>query len=545
MEPNKVVMALKVLQVEGREDLIKEGVLEEAWVGLKRPKRRSAGGVSAAVAACSSPKLGKKFKAKSVQGRKVSSSPELEVVDLSVPQGSSVLSRGRQGVSLPRRQGLSLLRRVYASGRGVPLKPPVVRAGRMGARQKGARARLRSQTRSPLERGVKRGVTDNEERQLAGASKMAPPRDLVQLMPASIEIKAGKSVRVSAPGVQVSKEVVIISDEDEDGQEGAGSVLDLDLSDRWGFQGQKYNRCMQWIPRAVSPMLHRVQSWEVGNQVAVNLGEQIELVDGSGSVFKGTVCGEAGSSGALGRAYVSLDFWEHDRCEGATGCDTSHVLGGRGVLAIYRQSGWIVGDQRLPVWVRAPSEHRYEGRVRSGAVHPTSWKRDGPDEAQPSTSQGAGAGCVSLDEELLDYDDDPEVPASVMKQAVVAEEMPGVVQGGHVPAHQQEFAGNLPKGEEGFVGPLRSHKGRDSFGDSGRAKVSKATSGARVLGNTVDASIQVSEITELVSKSGVSGSTGDGVLEKDESDAGRKKLDANTGGKEVVSGIKSKKLPYM
>ncbi|KAJ1198681.1 hypothetical protein NDU88_002520 [Pleurodeles waltl] len=533
MEPNKVVMALKVLQDEGREDLIKEGVLEEAWVGLKRPKRRSAGGVSAAVAACSSPKLGKKFKSKSVQGRKVSSSPELVVTDLSV-------SRGRRGVSLPRRQGSSLLRRAYAGGRGVPLKPAVVRAGRMGARQKGARARLhsRAQAQSPLERGVERGLGNYEERELAGASKMAPPTDLVRSMPASIGIEAGKPVRVLVPGVQVSKEVIIVSDEDEEGQEDAGSLLDPELSDRWGFQGQKYNKCMQWIPRAVSPMLHRVQSWEVGNQVAVNLGEQIELVDGRGSVLKGTVCGEAGSSGALGRAYVSLDFWEPDRFEGATGCDTSHVLGGRGVRAIYRQSGRIVGDQRLPVRVRAPSEHRYEGRVRSGAVHPTSWERDRPHEAQPSTSQGAGAGCVSLEEELLDYDDDPEVPASVIKQAVVTEEMPGVVQGGHVPAHRHEVSGNLPRGEEGMVGPLRLHKGRDSFGDSGRAKVSKATSGARVLRNTVDASIQVSEITELASKSGVSGSTGDGVLEKDESDGGGKKVDANPGGKEVVSGVK-------
>ncbi|KAJ1218979.1 hypothetical protein NDU88_006550 [Pleurodeles waltl] len=220
MEPNKVVMALKVLQDEGREDLIKEGVLEEAWVGFKRPKRRSAGGVSAAVAACSSPKLGKKFKSKSVQGRKVSSSPELVVTDLSVPQGSPVLSRGRRGVSLPRRQGSSLLRRAYAGGRGVPLKPAVVRAGRMGARQKGARARLHSrpQAQSPLERGVERGLGNYEERKLAGASKMAPPTDLVRSMPASIGIEAGKPVRVLVPGVQVSKEVIIVSDEDEEGR---------------------------------------------------------------------------------------------------------------------------------------------------------------------------------------------------------------------------------------------------------------------------------------------------------------------------------------
>ncbi|KAJ1191640.1 hypothetical protein NDU88_000956 [Pleurodeles waltl] len=78
MEPNKVVQALKVLQDEGREDLIKEGVLEEAWVGLRRPKRLSSGGVMATVIACSSPqKKLKKCKSKSAEGRKVTRSPEL------------------------------------------------------------------------------------------------------------------------------------------------------------------------------------------------------------------------------------------------------------------------------------------------------------------------------------------------------------------------------------------------------------------------------------------------------------------------------------
>ncbi|KAJ1190692.1 hypothetical protein NDU88_000014 [Pleurodeles waltl] len=82
MEANKVVQALKVLQEAGREDLTKEGVLEQAWVGLKRPKRSSADRVSAAVLACkspeSSPKKCKKFRAKSFAGRKVSVSPERE-----------------------------------------------------------------------------------------------------------------------------------------------------------------------------------------------------------------------------------------------------------------------------------------------------------------------------------------------------------------------------------------------------------------------------------------------------------------------------------
>ncbi|KAJ1205647.1 hypothetical protein NDU88_001075 [Pleurodeles waltl] len=363
----------------------------------------------------------------------------------------------------------------------------------MGARPKGARAQLHTQARSPVERG-EQVLTANEERPLAGASKMAAAMFLSQSMPASGKNRAGKQVMALAPGAQVSKEIVISDEEEEDVYEGTGSVADLESSGRWGVQGQRGSRFMQWIPRVVSPMLHRVQSWEVGNPAAVYLGEQIELVDDSGAVLKDTVCGEAGSSGALGRTYVSLDFWQPDSGGGTSGCDTSHVSGGRGVQAIYRRSGRMVGDQSLPVKVWAPSEHRHEGRVRSGAVHPTLRERDGPDEAQPSTSQGAGAGWAYLDEELLDYEEELEVPVTSKKRVVVAGEVPGVVQGGHVPAHCQEVsAGNLPRGEEGFVGSLRLHEGRDSFGDLSRAKVLKAMGGSREIRNTVDASIQLWE----------------------------------------------------
>ncbi|KAJ1130524.1 hypothetical protein NDU88_008875 [Pleurodeles waltl] len=307
-------------EVEWRKDLIKEGVLEEAWVGLKRPKRRSAEGVSAAVAACSSPKSGTKFKSKSVAGRKVSRSPDLEVLDdVPVAPGSSVVSRGRHRVCLPRRQGSSLLRRVSAGGRGVPLKPAVARAGRMVARPKGVHAQLhtRAQARSPVERGVEQDLKDAEERPLAGAFKMAAPRVFSQSMSALGENREGKPVMDLAPGSQVSKEIVIISDEEEDLQEG-------------------------------------------------------------------------------------------------TGCGAVPDSRGR-VQAIYRLSGRMVGDQSVPVKVRAPSEHRPEGRVRSGAVHPTSGETTGADNAQPSTSQGAGAGWAYLDEELLDYEEEVEESLSHQK----------------------------------------------------------------------------------------------------------------------------------
>ncbi|KAJ1099749.1 hypothetical protein NDU88_004847 [Pleurodeles waltl] len=234
---------------------------------------------------------------------------------------------------------------------------------------------------------------------------MAAPRFFAQSMPVLGGKRVGKPAMAVNTGSQVSKDVVVISDDEEELQEVSRRVVE-----------------------------------------PVSRGEQVDLVD-DGAVFKGIVCSEAGGSGALGRAYASVDFWQPDRGEGTSGCDTSHASGGHGVQVIYLQSGRIVGDQSLPVKVRAPSEHRHEGRVRSGAVHPTSRETAGPVEAQPSTSQGAGAGWAYLDEELLDYEDKVEVPVTSKKRVVVAGEVPGVVQGGHVPAHRQEMsAGNLPRG---------------------------------------------------------------------------------------------------
>ncbi|KAJ1188388.1 hypothetical protein NDU88_005149 [Pleurodeles waltl] len=166
----------------------------------------------------------------------------------------------------------------------------------------------------------------------------------------------------------------------------------------------------------------------------VQLGEQIEFIDSSGAVFKGTVCGEANRDGSVGRAFVSLDFWQEGSGGGPSGCDTSHAYSGHGAQVRHWRSGRIVGGQSLPVKVRAPSEHREEGRVRSGAVHPTSGENIGAADVQPSTSQGAGAGWTHGDEELLDYKDEFEDPVTFHKRVVVAGEAPDVARGGHVSA---------------------------------------------------------------------------------------------------------------
>ncbi|KAJ1214081.1 hypothetical protein NDU88_001708 [Pleurodeles waltl] len=304
---------------------------------------------------------------------------------------------------------------------------------------------------------------------------MAAPRKKFQSMPVISETVVGKpDVPVNA-GSQLINEVVVIIDSEEELQE----------ADR----------------RIIDPVLG---------------GEQVELVDDSGAVFKGIVCSEAGISGMLDKVYVGLDSRQLVN-EGTSGCDTSHVSGEHGVQAIYRQSGRIVGDKSLPVKVLAPSEHRPEGRVRSGAVHPTSRDAEVSVAAQPSTSQSAGDDWAGLDEELLDYEE-VEVPVMSKKRVVVADEEPLVVQGGHVPVNRQErTAGSLPRGEEGCV-----HGGGDISGKLSRANVSNVARGSKELQNKVDAAIQVSAVTETEGKKEVSGGNVDKSLEKDEAGVGGK-----------------------
>ncbi|KAJ1177894.1 hypothetical protein NDU88_003146 [Pleurodeles waltl] len=374
----------------------------------------------------------------------------------------------------------------------------------MGAKENGAHVQLsaRLQAQSPVERGAEHDAGKDEERTLAGARKMAAPRIKVQSMPVIKKTIVGKPDMAANTGSQLDNEVVLITDNEEELQEADRRVIDPVLGSTWGFHGSRSNRLIRWIPRVVSPMIHKVQSWEVGNQAAFQLGEQVELVDDRGAVFRGMVCSEAGISCMPDKAYVCLDSWQLDR-GGTSGCDASHVLGEHGVQAIYRQSGRIVGDQSLPVKVRAPSEHRLEGRVRSGAVHPTSRDAAGSVTAQPSTSQSAGDDWAALDEELLDYEEELEVHGMSKKRVVGAGEVPDVVQGGQVPVHRQErAAGSLPRGEEGCVGFLRRHSGGDISGNLSRANASKVARGSKELQNKVDAAIQVSTVTETEGKTG-------------------------------------------
>ncbi|KAJ1211158.1 hypothetical protein NDU88_006519 [Pleurodeles waltl] len=233
MEPSKVVQALKVLQDEGREDLIKDGVLEEAWMGLRRPKRVSADGVSAAFT--SPQKVFKKFKTKSALGRKVSRSPQSagEVVD--DVSGSQLISGGRRrGVSrFSRRQGASLAWCVAAGGRGSGPMNAVSVSDRMGAQAFTEHARSDSgskQAQPPLEKGGELAGACGKERPLGGVSKMATPSDAYRWSRCTLEERQlGATSKMAAPIHNIEEEVVVISDDEEEIQpstsRGAGGGL--------------------------------------------------------------------------------------------------------------------------------------------------------------------------------------------------------------------------------------------------------------------------------------------------------------------------------
>ncbi|KAJ1119884.1 hypothetical protein NDU88_008068 [Pleurodeles waltl] len=390
----------------------------------------------------------------------------------------------------------------------------------MGAQIRFAHARIGSKKQpcAPLETSAERERQELEEGSLAGTSKMAAPSGFSQQSAVSDGRRLGLHARGDARFSGVEEDVVVISDDEEDVQVSQVWTLAQEKRGNLVSSGKKGGSFMELIPRVVSPMLHRVQSWGISNQAVLQLGEQIELVDHDGTVLKGTVCGERSSSGDIDRAYVSLDLRHPEVGEGPSGCDTSHVSGEHGLQAIHRQSGRIVGEQSLPVKVRAPSVHRLEGRVKPGAVYPTSGETFGDDEAQPSTSLGAGAGLASMEEELLDYDEDFEEPVSSRQRVVLSGDVPGEVQGGPSKALFQDImAGGFPRGEVGLVGSVRVREFRESVGGFSGASVLGVLGGSKVRRTKMDACIQA--WLEFLNSGAARRSGGSDVISRRQDDA--------------------------
>ncbi|KAJ1190525.1 hypothetical protein NDU88_007263 [Pleurodeles waltl] len=179
----KVLQALRMLQEEGREDLLHESALGLEGEGIKRPQRVSSEGVAAAVIACSPPVSGKKCRQKSVMGRKYAQAAVLDVAaeDFQLQDLPGVSGVRRGGSRLARHAGASLQQRVASRGRGAADKGAVASFRRMRAEagslahapasgRKADRA-LQLAPLSSQKRG-KRGEGDLEESTLAGTFKM-------------------------------------------------------------------------------------------------------------------------------------------------------------------------------------------------------------------------------------------------------------------------------------------------------------------------------------------------------------------------------------
>ncbi|KAJ1130503.1 hypothetical protein NDU88_008855 [Pleurodeles waltl] len=96
----RVLQALRMLQEEGREDLLQEGVLGQEGIGLKRPRRASSEGVAAAVIACSPPVAGTKCRQKSIMGRRYAQAvAENEEAEVFISKGLPASGGVRRGGS--------------------------------------------------------------------------------------------------------------------------------------------------------------------------------------------------------------------------------------------------------------------------------------------------------------------------------------------------------------------------------------------------------------------------------------------------------------
>ncbi|KAJ1081466.1 hypothetical protein NDU88_001648 [Pleurodeles waltl] len=390
--------------------------------GLERPRRLSVQGVSAAVAACSPPsgKL-KKFKNKSADGRKVSRSP------VSVQEDVEPFPK-LAGAVVPRRRGTGhLLRRS-----GVSL---------------------------PRNNTFEREADILDERTLGGTVKMAAPmgKDNSGVILSEKRLLAER--QKAEEGRDREDDVIVISDEEQEGQESFGLVesfmaeQDVNFLSRGaGADGLKESSLVR---------CSSVRSFE-GNVSARNVlqvGEQVDLVDQEGVLVTGLVYGQVGSFVNRDKGKVLLDRRKPALQEVSAGCGAPRFPGRPGGLTVHQDAGRHAGGQSFPVKARAPLIHQKEGRVNSGAVYPTTRETvvrgslghgagSVLEDEQPSTSWGAGASFERFEETMLDYDDDDQdtrVAAPVLQSTV-----PEVVQGDHSGIRRRASTGNLPRGELGM-----------------------------------------------------------------------------------------------
>ncbi|KAJ1213945.1 hypothetical protein NDU88_001574 [Pleurodeles waltl] len=151
-----------------------------------------------------------------------------------------------------------------------------------------------------------------EEGTLGGAANIATPSIDVF----SSDMGGSRCYCVHGQGgaePSVDNEIVVISEEEGENGEVSGGMGRGTNNLAAAGSGVQGTSLFQWVPRVISPMVHRVQEWEVANQSVSRAGEQVEFVDKQGSVLRGTICGVTREDGSAGYAQVRLFFWQQDQ----------------------------------------------------------------------------------------------------------------------------------------------------------------------------------------------------------------------------------------
>ncbi|KAJ1190744.1 hypothetical protein NDU88_000066 [Pleurodeles waltl] len=307
----------------------------------------------------------------------------------------------------------------------------------------------------------KQGEGDLEESTRAGSFKMAARFDVRQ------------------------EPILILSDSDGDDPVGNGgiknSVNKLNLE-----KGGESGMFVQWGPRLVSPMLHKVQQCGVENRTLVQTG--LMEVRHKGECMLDEVTFEAVQLGdGISRGQVSGVFRNISGDYRVPGCGKALALGGKEEHLSKAEKGRPDFISGHTVGVGTPLRHLQEVRVRPGAAHPTSGETVTSSQVrksqlnydEPSTSQSADGFYWDMGfEETLDFDDDNEMDiggaglVDVGGQGNNQSQSFDVLQGQKRAADWSNrrvgesiasgSAGNLPRGEK--RGGMSEREGRGSGG---------------------------------------------------------------------------------
>ncbi|KAJ1217579.1 hypothetical protein NDU88_005173 [Pleurodeles waltl] len=353
-----------------------------------------------------------------------------------------------------------------------------------------------------------------EERVLGGTLKIAAPAGRINPLPASLEERPLVEEKEMAACKDIYEDIIVISDEEQERCDGFSlGEVELDLQSVGQFHGGvgKGGLRKQSLDGG---LCREFMDGCLGSQSALKLGEHVEFVDQDGVIFRGRVCGQASGGGHKGMFRVLQDVWQPSVEDNGAGCDAPRFPGGLSEVKVHQEAGRPSGGQSLPVKVRAPLVHRKEGRVKSGAVHPTARESVMPvllghgagsfSHELPSTSRGARGRCEIQDEEWLDFEEEVEertLPASTPVVKEVTPTVSEMVRGDRSGNRHQEIAGNLPRGEVGM----------------GIGMNIRVASGGLISRGGVDVSIQVDSVADTgAGKSEVVEMAVDGVRKEDD-----------------------------